>query len=322
MSGTDLTIYSPINSKCMKPQFAPRQGAFLRARARLLLACFLLLGISAVVRCQSTGVGDSSALEAVVVDSTVNGTCIKGHGCQPTDTLDQRRHLTIVNSDSIAASFANLHPQGLKGLVILLDAGHGGSQDGALYDSVAEKNVNLAVTFKLKARLELMGAIVHMTRISDSTLSLQARVDRSLKLRPDIFVSVHANANRHTSIDGIETYYYDRRSSKLAVTLLKSIAHGLNEHANWVKQEGLFVLHHNNVPSTLVEIGYLSNTRTNLLLSNWSYQERVAESIATGIFNYFQTKNAARGPLIVQKAKSKSRAKTIPHARQPQKHAK
>ncbi|CAN5495365.1 hypothetical protein BH11CYA1_BH11CYA1_13130 [soil metagenome] len=212
-----------------------------------------------------------------------------------------------VNSDSLASSFANAHPASLRGIVILLDAGHGGSQDGALYDSVAEKNVNLAVTFKLKARLELLGATVRLTRTDDSDLSLQARVNKSVRLKPDIFVSVHSNANRHTSIDGIESYYYGRRSAMLATTLLKSISSGLRENANWVKHELLFVLHHNVVPSTLVEIGYLSNTRTNLLLNSASYQERVAESIARGIFNYFQLKKPARGPLPTVKTKAKKK---------------
>ncbi len=318
----------------MKPQFALSQRAISRTSARFMLACLFIFGISAVVCCQSAVVGDSSAVKLPCLDSTVNGSRIKTDSSTvngslikvPTaffsDTLKARMPLTIVNADSLNASFGNSHPDGLKGLVILLDAGHGGSQDGALYQNVAEKDVNLAVTFKLKARLERMGAIVHMTRTADITLSLQARVNRSLKLRPDIFVSVHANANRHTSIDGIETYYYNRRSSKLAITLLKSIAHGLKENPNWVKQERLFVLHHNNVPSTLVEIGYLSNTRTNSLLSDGAYQESVAESVATGIFNYFQIKNAARGPLPVQKVKTKQHAKTKAHALHSQKPSK
>ncbi len=318
----------------MKPQFALSQRAISRACVRSLLACFFIFVMSAVVCCQSPIVGDSSAVKVPFFDSTVNGSRIKTDsstvngswikvpGALFLDTLNPSMRLTIVNADSLHASFANSHPDGLKGIVILLDAGHGGSQDGALYHNVAEKDVNLAVTFKLKARLELMGATVHMTRTADITLSLQARVNRSLKLRPDIFVSVHANANRHTSIDGIETYYYDRRSSKLAVTLLKSISHGLKENANWVKQERLFVLHHNNVPSTLVEIGYLSNTRTNSLLNDSAYQESVAESVATGIFNYFQIKNAARGPRPLQKVKSKQPAKTKAHAVQSQKRSK
>jgi len=144
-----------------------------------------------------------------------------------------------------------------------------------------------------------------MTRICDTTLSLQARVDRSIALRPDIFISVHANANRHSSIDGIETYYYNRRSANLAVFLLNSLSRGLKENANWVKREGLFVLHHNIVPSTLVEIGYLSNARTNLLLNDLSYQERVAESIARGVFNYFQNRTSARGPQALPKLKTR-----------------
>jgi hypothetical protein len=72
-------------------------------------------------------------------------------------------------------------------------------------------------------------------------------------------------------------------------------------------------LHHNVVPSTLVEIGYLSNTRTNLLLQQQGYQERVAESIARGIYDYFQIPGAARGyvkKVSTHSTKTSQRART------------
>ena len=114
-------------------------------------------------------------------------------------------------------------------------------------------------------------------------------------MRPDIFISVHANANYETAEYGIETYYFGQRSAPLARTLLNSISQGLQEKANWVQKDRLFVLHHNIVPSTLVEIGYLSNQRTKALLITDSYQERTAEAITVGVFNYFQLPHVARG---------------------------
>lgn len=308
----------------MNQKFGRRQSANVRTTVRLLLACFSFLAISCDVTGQrqsadSLGIARQDSLAATSDSTAVASLC----HCDD---------LSFVCADSLANSFTLNHVDALKGIVILLDAGHGGSQDGALYDSVAEKNVNLAVTFKLKARLEAMGATVHMTRVSDITLSLQGRVDKSIKLKPDIFVSVHANANRHTSIDGIETYYYNRRSMQLAETLLHSISRGLKEKPNWVQKEGLFVLHHNVVPSTLVEIGYLSNTRTNALLKTQGYQERVAESIAKGIYDYFQIAGAPRGyvkakvstqrPKFSQRSKSSQRAKTSQRAGTSQKASK
>lgn len=276
----------------MKPITVRRQSAFVQAIARTFLACLFLFFITSEVSCQNHADNNQiAAPDSFSAKLTQDSLKLAAH------RLDSLKQIAL-NQFSLDSSFACLHPAALRGIVILLDAGHGGRQDGALYDSIAEKNVNLAVTFKLKARLELLGARVHMTRTDDSDLSLEARVAKSKRLKPDIFISVHSNANRHTSIDGIETYYYGRRSSVLAATLLKSISTGLKENANWMKHELLYVLHHNIVPSTLVEIGYLSNSRTNKLLNTNGYQERVAESIAVGVFNYFQLKKPARGPLI------------------------
>jgi N-acetylmuramoyl-L-alanine amidase len=207
-----------------------------------------------------------------------------------------------VDDSALAHSICVVHPHALKGITILLDAGHGGDQLGAHFGPVQEKTITLAVTLKLKARLEGMGAKVYMTRTTDTDITLEGRVNRSIALRPDIFISVHANANRHTSIYGIETYYYGKRSSNLAATLLRSVSQGLQEKPNWKQQERLFVCHHNIVPSTLVEIGYLSNARTVVLLTTDSYQERAAESIAVGVFNYFQQPGAARGCILSNKA--------------------
>jgi N-acetylmuramoyl-L-alanine amidase len=210
--------------------------------------------------------------------------------------------LPTVDSSALANSICVTNAAALKGIIILIDPGHGGVQLGAHFGAVEEKNVNLAVAYKLRARLEGMGATVYMTRTTDTDISLEARVDQSIALRPDIFISVHANANFHRSTDGIETYYFDKRSRPLAAALLSSVAQGLHERPNWVKQEGLFVCHHNIVPSTLVEIGYLSNSRTEPLLITDAYQERAAESIAVGVFNYFRQQRPARGCIMSSNA--------------------
>jgi len=254
-----IAVVSPINTIVMKT------SRFIS---------ILAMGLS-LSSCGLAQVPDSAGQQGSVTDSAYAAA-----PCRPT-ALDS----------SICAS----HPHALKGITILLDAGHGGEQLGAHFDSVQEKRVNLAVACKLKTRLEAMGATVYMTRVRDDDISLSARVQESIRLKPDIFVSVHSNANFKRDIDGIETYYYSARSRELASTLLSSVSNGLNEKANWVEQERLFVVHHNVVPSVLVEIGYLSNLRTRALLITDEYQERAAESIAVGIFNYFSEDKAARG---------------------------
>lgn len=105
------------------------------------------------------------------------------------------------------------------GPVIVIDPGHGGEQDGATSPAgLLEKNVALALTRKVKAQLEAdLGATVRLTRDKDALLGLQERVDLANKLKPALFISLHANsmptrAQRQTTY-GIETYFLSAAAS-------------------------------------------------------------------------------------------------------------
>lgn len=183
----------------------------------------------------------------------------------------------------------------LIGITILLDPGHGGADPGAIVDGVQEKNVVLNVTMLLRDKLEALGATVDMTRDSDKTLTLQERLDAANSLCPDIFVSVHANSVARPIIRGIETYYYDSRDQKLSDLVLDTVSKDLNEPKKWSHARNLFVLDGNNVPATLVEIGYLTNASSRALLKTQTYQDKVASSLANSIVAYFSDPTAERG---------------------------
>ncbi|MCI1113549.1 N-acetylmuramoyl-L-alanine amidase, partial [Stenotrophomonas maltophilia] len=103
--------------------------------------------------------------------------------------------------------------------MIVVDAGHGGNDNGATGSSFStlEKTVNLQVSMLLKNKLEASGANVIMTRADDRKLTLQQRVDIAVQNQADIFVSVHHNTHPNTATNGSIVFYYAQgNSSKLA----------------------------------------------------------------------------------------------------------
>ncbi|MFA7339682.1 MAG: N-acetylmuramoyl-L-alanine amidase [Candidatus Obscuribacterales bacterium] len=183
----------------------------------------------------------------------------------------------------------------LLGKTILVDPGHGGSDPGAISGGVQEKTVTLNVSLLLRSKLEALGATVDMTRDSDQTLTLQERLDASNRSCPDVFIAVHGNSVAKTQIRGIETYYFDSRDQKLAEVVLDTVSLKLNEQAKWSHARNLFVLDGNDVPATLVEIGYLTNPTTRALLKTAAYQDKVASALTDSLVAYLADSGAERG---------------------------
>lgn len=103
-------------------------------------------------------------------------------------------------------------PPTLRGVhTVVIDAGHGGSDPGAISKGgLREKDVTLAVALDLEQRLLARGFEVVMTRRRDATLSLEERTALAEGAGGDVFVSIHVNAAPRSSANGIETYYLDR----------------------------------------------------------------------------------------------------------------
>jgi N-acetylmuramoyl-L-alanine amidase len=181
----------------------------------------------------------------------------------------------------------------------MLDAGHGGRQGGAVRNKVDEKTITLSVALKLADELRAQGATVIMTRTTDLEVTLEDRVDLSNRVKPDIFLSIHVNANTDPFIHGVETYYYTNDGAVLADDLLQSLSSDLGEQSNWYRWEELYVLHYNSQVAALAEIGYLSNAPSFKNLVRDDYQKKVADALDTGILNYFKAVPKAPAPAIV-----------------------
>jgi N-acetylmuramoyl-L-alanine amidase len=172
------------------------------------------------------------------------------------------------------------------GYTVILDAGHGGSDQGTAYEEYLEKDINLAVTLKVKEQLELHGAEVILTRSGDEHVGLKDRTTQANQYEADLFVSLHCNYfEKDNTISGLECYYYNDASTgkEYAENIFRVISDRGNVAMRDVKPEDYYVLRNTNAPAVLVEMGYLSNQNDRLNLLSESYQETLAEDLAQGI---------------------------------------
>jgi len=201
---------------------------------------------------------------------------------------------TIYSSDSTISqtpvdfTISNAAKKALKGKVITLN--------GKEY---YEKNITLSIVRPLAEMLHQAGAKVVLTRnsdvnvnkpYSDSVSELQARCDIANNTHSDVFVCIHIDSFKNGSVDGTTAYYYPKTNNDM---LLARMIHQANMNDLSIPDRGIVSNHfyvnlHTNMPSVLVELGYISNThRLQMLTSSWG-PKVIARSVFNGIVSYFQ----------------------------------
>lgn len=190
----------------------------------------------------------------------------------------------------------------LSGKVIVVDAGHGGLDGGAVGGNTVEKGLNLAIALDLRNYLQESGALVVMTRESDEDLAdedytgrhktqdLLRRADLIEKAHPDAVISVHMNAIPSSRWRGAQTFFYPKseENQKFARLIQDSIRKTLNNTDRYAKPIGhVYILKKASPPAALVEVGFLSNPQERSMLVQESYQKKVATAISLGIQRYF-----------------------------------
>lgn len=180
---------------------------------------------------------------------------------------------------------------------VIIDAGHGGEDPGAIGSGgTLEKDINLSIALKLQQFIEQSGGIVLMTRTDDAKMEGSKRNDMQLrkKLRDnedgDIFISIHLNSFPSPRCSGAQTFYAnDEKSKELAEKIQKNMVELLDEGNTRIakKLTDVYLLKNVNIPSVIVECGFLSNSKEEKMLSDETYQSKVAMSIYLGINEYF-----------------------------------
>jgi N-acetylmuramoyl-L-alanine amidase len=193
----------------------------------------------------------------------------------------------------------------LSGKTFVLDAGHGGVDGGAqTKDGLMEKDITLPITFYLRDLLIQAGAHVILTRDSDKDLApsdltglsrrktadLKARLQLIHDTKPDLFISIHTNADPSPQWFGAQTFYRegDEEGKTIANIVQKSFQTYLIPTNRQVKQiDGIYLMTHANCPAILTEVGFISNPAEAFKLKTKSYQQKIAASIYTSIVQYY-----------------------------------
>ncbi len=181
--------------------------------------------------------------------------------------------------------------------IVVLDAGHGGKDAGALSkdETVYEKNVNLKILLELKELLDKENIKVYYTRLADDKVFLKPRVGLANAVDCDFFISIHCNANGSTRASGTEIYYVDTEFKRVkAETLAKIINEELgntmpltNRGLVERKKEDIYILNHAVVPAILIETGYMTNQKDLQYLIKEGNQKAIARAIYTGILRAY-----------------------------------
>lgn len=180
--------------------------------------------------------------------------------------------------------------------LIILDAGHGGTDEGARVHSLMEKRITLTTALITKRYLEESGYRVILTRSRDAYISLARRVSIANKMKGALFVSIHFNAAESSQAKGVEVYFCDtkekwraRASRRLADCILYELVDQTEAHSRGVKGGNFHVIRETQMPAVLVEGGFVTNGEERSLLRNREYLGRIAQGIAQGVDKYFKS---------------------------------
>lgn len=189
-------------------------------------------------------------------------------------------------------------PRDIYDKIVVIDAGHGGIDEGASSaKGDHEKKYTLLVLNELKKLMDKTDIKTYYTRLSDQKVTKAARTNLANNLEADLFISIHCNSVEKDNGKiygkpyGVETLYSTRKplnsrisNKKLSKILLDSVAEEIgNKKRGVIRREGLYIMHHSNVPASIVEIGYMSNKSDLKYIVSKNGRKKVARGIYKGI---------------------------------------
>ncbi|WP_404453635.1 N-acetylmuramoyl-L-alanine amidase [Oceanobacillus kapialis] len=176
-----------------------------------------------------------------------------------------------------------------KDKTIVIDAGHGGRDVGAIgATDVLEKDVAFLTAQELANELTMLGAEVLQTRPQDEYISLGSRVTFANTMDTDAFISIHYNSiPEHPDVTGIGTYYYKGQNEVLASYIQNGIVKETETTDRGITHGNFLVLRQSLQPSALLELGFLSNPEKESLLGTVAYQKQLVTGIVNGLGKYF-----------------------------------
>lgn len=206
---------------------------------------------------------------------------------------------SVAWDDEGRLTFAFRHPasvadnpadQPLKGFKVVLDPGHGGNSVGTAGGNVAEKTLALRYGQLLCEKLEALGAEVVMTRTGDTSLGLLERTQITRAADADLFISLHMDGFQNTAASGCSVHYfneYSRAASEMVYNRIQQVykAAGGTANRGW-KWDPFYVTRVHDLPSMLIECGFMTNAGDLERLVSADFQERFTSALADGVVNY------------------------------------
>lgn len=200
------------------------------------------------------------------------------------------------------------------GLKIVVDPGHGGIDGGANSHDFLEKEINLAVAKKLNQELTRQGAKVVLSRDRDVELvspkeggssrhrmDLASRVSIIEKNKPDVFLSIHVNANSYRPSSTGAMVFYNKQSPD-SIQLANALQNSLNRlmekndfRQHTAQPADYYVLRNTTRTGAIIELGFMTNYREKDLLKQDRYQQELTRAIVAGVKDYLAARNRKKG---------------------------
>lgn len=203
----------------------------------------------------------------------------------------------IYSEDANYIYIKPVSPREKYGRLVVIDPGHGGDLwPGAVYKGIIEKEVNLAFAMELKKLTERQEDIkFYYLRTEDVDVTLDQRVALTNELEPDMFISMHCNANDYNYVKGTEVFYADNipndkefNGKVLAEHVYENLAKTLDSKGRGaLETEDYRVVVKSNVPAILIELGYMTNSEELKKLSDIKYLEKAAGTLFQTILEIY-----------------------------------
>jgi N-acetylmuramoyl-L-alanine amidase len=233
-------------------------------------------------------VGDKGIVKDVYYEETSKGITLyirksfeKGNSLK-TDKLDGKRIIVTITKSNKVYKYK-----------IVVDAGHGGTDKGANFGKLYEKDITLKIAKYIEEYLKNKDCQVILTRDSDEFIYLNSIAELNNNASPDIFISIHIDSNKDIKCKGVSTYYYYNEAGyqkderiKLANAIQKELIKDDNWNGLGLKKDHLLVLSKSTAVCALVECGFLSNSQDRAKLTNDDVLKRLAKNISQGALEY------------------------------------
>jgi bla regulator protein blaR1 len=175
----------------------------------------------------------------------------------------------------------------LKPFTVIIDAGHGGHDDGVKFETLNEKNIVLTIARKINDLGAGNNINIVLSRDTDDFIDLISRTEFAANQNADLLLSLHLNYANDSNTHGVEVYYSNKSKFQEQSFYYSEILISEQLKSNFskgeIKSAPFWVLKKSKVPSVLIELGFLSNELDRTNLQDPKYLDELAGSIYTGL---------------------------------------